>query len=93
MKWLDTNQIEVTPPKRPKKCTGTRFATIMGLNPWSTPFEAWCAITRTYEEPFEDTIYTIAGKEIEPKQAEYMKKSYGMDIITPTDIYGEDYFK
>jgi predicted phage-related endonuclease len=65
----------------------------MGLNPWSTPFEAWCAITRTYEEPFEDTIYTVAGKEIEPKQAEYMKKSYGMDIITPTDIYGEDYFK
>lgn len=92
MKWLDSNQIQITPPKRTKKVTGTRFATILGLNPWSTPFEMWCAITKTYEKPFEDTIYIIAGKTIEPKQAEYMKKSYGMDLITPTDRYGEDYF-
>lgn len=92
MKWLDSNQIQITPPKRTKKVTGTRFATILGLNPWSTPFEMWCAITKTYEKPFEDTIYTVAGKTIEPKQAEYMKKSYGMDLITPTDRYGEDYF-
>lgn len=92
MKWLDSKQIQITPPKRTKKVTGTRFATILGLNPWSTPFEMWCAITKTYEKPFEDTIYTIAGKTIEPKQAEYMKKSYGMDLITPTDHYGQDYF-
>lgn len=92
MKWLDSKQIQITPPKRTKKVTGTRFATILGLNPWSTPFEMWCAITKTYEKPFEDTIYTAAGKAIEPKQAEYMKKSYGMDLITPTDRYGEDYF-
>lgn len=92
IKWLDSNQIQIAPPKRTKKVTGTRFATILGLNPWSTPFEMWCAITETYEKPFEDTIYTIAGKTIEPKQAEYMKKSYGMDLITPTDRYGEDYF-
>lgn len=92
MKWLDSKQIQITPPKRTKKVTGTRFATILGLNPWSTPFEMWCAITKTYEKPFEDTIYTIAGKIIEPKQAEYMKKSYGMDLITPTDRYGQDYF-
>ena len=92
MKWLDSNQIQITPPKRTKKVTGTRFATILGLNPWSTPFEMWCAITKTYEKPFENTIYTVAGKTIEPKQAEYMKKSYGMDLITPADRYGEDYF-
>ena len=92
IKWLDSNQIQIAPPKRTKKVTGTRFATILGLNPWSTPFEMWCAITKTYEKPFEDTIYTIAGKTIEPKQAEYMKKSYGMDLITPTDRYGADYF-
>lgn len=92
MKWLETNQLQITPPKRTKKITGTRFATILGLNPWSTPFEMWCAITKTYEIPFEDTIYTIAGKTIEPKQADYMKKSYGMELITPTDRYGADYF-
>lgn len=83
--------IKVEPPKRPKKITGTRFGAVLGVNRWSTPFEAWCAITRTYEEPFEDTIYTIAGKTIEPKQAQYVR-DMGLDIITPTDRYGEDYF-
>lgn len=92
IKWLEGNRLQIDPPKRTKKITGTRFATILGLNPWSTAFEMWCAITKTYEKPFEDTIYTVAGKTIEPKQADYMKKSYGMDLITPTDRYGADYF-
>lgn len=92
MEWLATQQIKIDPPKRTKKITGTRFATILGLNPWSTAFEMWCAITKTYEKPFEDTIYTIAGKTIEPLQAAYMKKSYGMDITSPTNIWGADYF-
>lgn len=48
MEWLDGNKIQIIPPKRPKKLTGTRFATILGLNPWSTPFEIWCEVTRTY---------------------------------------------
>lgn len=94
MEWLDGNRIQIIPPKKPKKLTGTRFATILGLNPWSTPFEVWCEVTRTYQKPFEDTIYTAAGKTIEPKQAEYMKQSYFMtNIVTPTDLWGEDYFK
>ena len=92
IKWLEGNRLQIAPPKRTKKITGTRFATILGLNPWSTAFEMWCAITKTFELPFEDTIYTAAGKAIEPKQAEYMKKSYGMELITPTDRYGADYF-
>lgn len=92
MEWLDGNRVKVIPPKKCKKITGTRFATILGLNPWSTEFEMWCAITKTYEKPFEDTIYTVAGKVIEPKQAEYMEKSYGMDIVRPSDIWGENYF-
>ena len=45
--WLEGNRIKIDPPKRTKKCTGTRFATILGLNPWSTDFEIWCAITKT----------------------------------------------
>ena len=92
MEWLKSNQLKIDPPKRTKKITGTRFATILGLNPWSTAFEMWCAITKTYEKPFEDTIYTIAGKTIEPLQAAYMQKSYGMDITSPSDIWGKDYF-
>jgi predicted phage-related endonuclease len=93
MKWIDRH-LEVTPHKKPKKITATRFATILGLNPWSTAFEMWCEITKTYQKPFEDTIYTIAGKTIEPKQIEYMRNAYGMyNLKTPTDIYGPDYFK
>ena len=93
MQWLKDNRIKIAPPLKTKKITGTRFATILGLNPWSTEFEIFCAITKTYEAPFEDTVYTVAGKTIEPKQAEYMKNSYGMDIISPTDVWGKDYFK
>lgn len=93
MNWLDTQQLQIDPPKRPKKITGTRFASILGLNPWATEFEMWCEITKTYQKPFEDTIYTIAGKVIEPKQAEYMRQFYGMNIVTPTDEFGENYFK
>ena len=72
MQWNSDSTVSITPPKKPKKVTGTRFASVLDLNRWSSPFEAWCAITRTYEEPFEDTIYTIAGKTIEPKQADYI---------------------
>lgn len=93
MNWVD-NHIEVAPHKKPKKITATRFATILGLNPWSSAFEVWCEITKTYQKPFEDTIYTIAGKTIEPKQIAYMRSAYGMyNLKTPTDIYGADYFK
>lgn len=93
IKWAG-NHIEITPPKKTKKLTGTRFASIFGLNPWSTDFEIWCAVTKTWEAPFEDTIYTTAGKTIEPKQIEYMRNAYGMyNLKTPTDIYGPDYFK
>lgn len=93
MEWLEGNRIQVVPPKFPKKLTATRFASVLGLNPWSTPFEVWCAVTRTYEKPFEDTIYTKAGKIIEPKQAKYMRDAYMMSGITcPSDIWGENYF-
>lgn len=93
VKWVGSH-VEVDPPKKPLKITGTRLGAILGVNKWSTPFKTWCEITRTYKEPFEDTIYTIAGKTIEPKQADYMKRCYAMvNMVTPTDIYGEDYFK
>ena len=93
IEFLDGNRIKVPVPKKPKKLTATRFATIMGLNAWSTPFSAFCEMTRTYEEPFEDSIYTIAGKVIEPKICDYLRERYFMDIKSPTDVYGPDYFK
>lgn len=93
MRFIDGNRIQVDPPKKPKKLTATRFAAVLGLNTWKTPFATWCEITRTYEEPFVDTIYTKAGKVIEPKIIEYLNSRYFLDIKSPTDVYGEDYFK
>lgn len=93
MEFLKDGRIKVDPPKKPKKLTATRFASILGFNKWSTPFSAWCEMTRTYEEPFEDNVYTIAGKVIEPKICEYLRDRYFMDIKSPTDVYGPDYFK
>lgn len=93
LKWLSDNRLEIKPPKKLKKVTGTRFASVLGSNVWSTPFEMWLAITKTYEKPFEDSIYTIAGKTIEPKQAQYMKDEFLMsNLVSPEDIYGKDYF-
>ena len=43
MKWNDNNTITITPPKKPKKVTGTRFAAVLDLNRWSSPFA--CIIT------------------------------------------------
>ncbi|MCD8030392.1 MAG: hypothetical protein LUF85_06095 [Bacteroides sp.] len=93
MEFLSSNQIKIDPPKKPKKLTATRFATVMDLNAWATPFSAWCEITRTYEKPFTDSIYTVAGKIIEPKICEYLRSRYFMDIKSPADVYGQDYFK
>lgn len=80
-------------PSKLKKLTATRFATVLGLNAWSTPFAAWCEITKTYEDPFEESIYTRAGKIIEPKIIKYLNDTYFMDIKSPTDVYGPDYFR
>ena len=93
MRWIEGNQIKVDPPKRPKRITGTRFASILGLDRWNSEFKTWCAITRTYEEPFVENKYTKAGKAIEPKIVDYLRKAYWMDIKTPEDIYGKNYFE
>lgn len=92
IKFVD-NHIENTElPKKLKKITGTRFGAVLGLNRWSSPFQAWCEITKTYEKPFVDSKETLAGKAIEPKQAEFLKNKYFLPITTPTDVYGKDYF-
>lgn len=81
-------------PKKCKKLTGTRFASVLGLDKWNTEFKTWCAITKTYEDPFVDNKYTIAGKTIEPKIINYLNKTLFLgSVVTPTDVYGEDYFK
>ena len=87
--------ISVEPSKKPKKITGTHFPTIVGVNPFSSPFEVWCRCTRTYEIPFEGNKYTNAGQIIEPKVFDFLRKSMGFGdrVITPENVYGKDHFK
>lgn len=94
VKW-NGSTIAVEPPKKPKKISGTYFPTVLGLDPWKTPFEAWCKNTRTWESPFEGNKYTHAGEVIEPKVFEFLRTSmgFGNRVATPTDVYGKDYFK
>ena len=94
VKW-NGSTISVEPPKKPKKITGTHFHSVLGFDPWKTPFEAWCKSTRTYEKPFEGNEFTHAGEVIEPKVYEFLKTSMGFGdrVKRPSDFYGDDYFK
>lgn len=79
-------------PKRIKKITGTRFASILGLDSWKSPFKTWCDMTGVYKEPFEDTVYTIAGKVIEPKVIAYLDKRYHFGkgkLVDPLTWFGK----
>lgn len=95
MKYKILNDhIELEGVGKCKKITGTRFASILDLNAWSTPFAAWCDMTKLYKEPFEDTIYTIAGKVIEPKIIKYLNDEvYTGRVVDPETYFGKDYAK
>lgn len=94
VKWLG-DHIEVAPPKKPKKISGTFFSTVLNADPWKTPFEAWCKNTRTYEIPFTGNKYTKAGEIIEGKVFDFLRCSmgFGNRLVTPEDVYGKDHFK
>lgn len=94
IKWSQSC-ILVEPIKKNKKITGTHFPTVLGVNPYSTPFEVWCRCTRTYEKPFEGNKFTNAGQVIEPKVFDFLRDSmgFGSKLITPEDVYGKDHFK
>ena len=94
VKWYN-NHIETELPKKLKKVSGTFFPTVLGCDPWKTPFEAWCKSTRTWEQVFEGNKYTNAGQIIEGKVFDFLRTSmgYGNRVTTPEDVYGKDYFK
>ena len=94
MIFTEDNRIKAS-CDRPKKITGTRLAQILQINsPYNTPFQGWCDMMKVYAKPFEDNKYTLAGKTIEPKVAQYFKENYigNYFLKTPTDVYGQDYF-
>lgn len=78
-------------PRSLKKVTGTRFAGVLGLNQWTTPFQMWCEITKVAQPPFEGNIYTEAGQLIEPKVIDYVKRTISRNTVSPEDYYGLRY--
>lgn len=78
-------------PRSKLKVTGTRLAGILGLNKWNTPFQTWCEITKCARPPFEDTIYTLAGKAIEPKQIKWTKEQISENVLSPEEFFGNRY--
>lgn len=92
MEWKyseDKKHIElIKKPTRFKYLTGTRFASCLGLNPYSTPFQIFCECTRLVTPPFEETIYIKAGRVIEPLQREYVAKKFP-NIVSPEEYFGE----
>lgn len=91
-KYSDDRKSIVLPGGKPRQrlnVTGTRFASILGLNPWSTPFQMWCEITKAAKPPFEGNIYTEAGNAIEPKVVQYLKDSLYQYTLDPEEYYGK----
>lgn len=80
-------------PRSKLKVTGTRLAGILGLNKWNTPFQMWCEITKAARLPFEDSIYTLAGKAIEPKQIQWTKARISENILSPEEFFGNRYYE
>lgn len=94
MEWHyseDRKHIELEqPPKQHKLLTGTRFASCLGLNPYSSPFQIWCECTKLVTPPYEETMYTTAGRIIEPLQREYVSKTFP-NIKGPEEYFGNAY--
>lgn len=94
------NTIKILDSFKPKKITGSRMASILGIGTsfmYNSPFTQWCELTKVYNKPFEDNKFTLAGKEIEPKLADYFKTKYGFDrleskdkIMSPSEYLGNN---
>lgn len=66
---LENNRIvlsdEYKKSLKPKKITGSRFASVMGMNNFSTPVKTWSMMVNIYNEPM-DKMIADAGNIIEP---------------------------
>lgn len=77
------------PPKQRLRITGHRFASVLGLNQYQSPFGAWAEITKLVKLPFEDNKYTIAGKTIEPKLIDVVRKKFP-NCVSIEEYYGNN---
>lgn len=76
-----------------KKITGSRFASILGLNKYTSPFKTWLMMVGLYEEKMDDTLAN-AGNVIEPLLRDYVSEVLNIEYksYVPNDV-GYDIFK
>lgn len=79
------------PPKQRLKLTATRLGSVLNMNPYATPFEAWCEIVKLYKKPFEGNKYTKAGQAIEPIIIQWCKENLSDKVVSPEEYYGNNY--
>lgn len=77
-------------PKQRLRITGHRMASVLGLNPYQSPFGAWAEITKLVKLPFEDNKYTIAGKTIEPMLIDIVKGKFP-NAMSIEEYYGNNF--
>lgn len=93
MEWKysdDKKRIVIAPPKQRNRISGHRLPTILGVNKWSTPFQAWCEITKLVKAPFVETKYIVAGRVLEPKIIEYVASKFP-NVASIEDYYGVNF--
>ena len=93
MEWEyseDKKRITIAPPKKLKRITGHRIAAILGLDPYMSEFQAWCEITRLYDEKPEDNKYFKAGRAIEPKLINYVAERF-QNVMSIEEYYGNNF--
>lgn len=76
-----------TPPKQLLRISGHRMATVLGLNHFATPFQAWAEITKLLKAPFEENKYLIMGRVAEPKIIDYVRDKFP-NVMSMEEYYG-----
>jgi len=76
-------------PKQKLRITGHRISSVLGLNEYQTPFGAWVEITKLAKLPFEDTKYTLFGKEVEHKLINLVSNDFP-NVMSIEEYYGNN---
>lgn len=68
-----------------KKITGSRLASILGLNSFTTPVKAWAIMTNIFKDEMDPTLLET-GIIIEPKIKKYVEKKLNIHYLTYNPI-------
>lgn len=85
---------QVEPTANPRKLTGSRVGTILGMNPYGTEFEEWLHMTKVKSKEFVGNKYTNAGNVIESIIINHLNKTDDMfTYLSAEEVYGPEPYK